>query len=99
MIRFLRARDFNHVKTTKMYVDWVKWRLSFRADKIKPEEIRTMLERPVMSISGLTRDNCLVILCQPRYHVPGAQTLDEMVRYGIFVIEKAIQKIDQEGLE
>ena len=58
-----------------------------------------MLERPVMAFAGKTRDNCIVILCQPRYHVPGAQSLDIMVRYGIFVIENAIKRIDAEGLE
>ena len=58
-----------------------------------------MLERPVMAFAGISRDNCIVILCQPKYHKPGAQTLDLMVRYGIFVIEKAIQRINAEGLE
>ena len=57
-----------------------------------------MLERPVMSLVGNTKDNCIIILCQPRYHIPGAQPIQELVRYGIFCLEKAIEKIDRDGL-
>mmetsp|Transcript_45239 Transcript_45239/g.60034 ORF Transcript_45239/g.60034 Transcript_45239/m.60034 type:complete len:196 (+) Transcript_45239:284-871(+) len=82
-----------------MYVAWVKWRLDFRADRTDPESIRGMLERPVMSLMSTTRDNCVLILCQPRFHEPSAQQLEQLVRYGIFVIEKAIEKIEREGLQ
>jgi len=72
LIRFLRARDFNLEKTQVMYVQWVKWRLSYKADQINPNEIRTMLERPVMAIAGRTMDNCIVLIIQPKFHHPGA---------------------------
>ena len=55
-----------------MYTAWVKWRLEYRADKIRPEEIRGLLERPTMSIRGVTRDNCLILLIIPRFHDPKA---------------------------
>merc|ERR1711971_236030 len=69
------------------------------ADKIRPEEVRTMLERPVMAVAGRTRDNCIVLLVQPRFHEPGAQHIDDLVRYGIYIIERVIKQIDREGLE
>ena len=80
-----------------MYTAWVKWRLSFKADKIDTEQIRGMLERPVMSLVGTTKDNCVIVLCQPKYHDPGAQHIDDLVRYGIFIVEKAIEKINKNG--
>ena len=46
-----------------MFVAWVKWRLSYRADRISPEQIRGMLEIPVMKIAGYSRDNGVIILC------------------------------------
>ena len=73
-----------------MYAQWVKWRLSYQADKIKPEEIRSMLEKPVLALAGTTKENNVVLLVQPRFHSPGAQHIDDLVRYGIFVVERAI---------
>lgn len=50
-----------------------------------------------MKIVGETRDNCIIVLCQPRFHTPGVHHIDDLVRYGIFVIETAIKKIAREG--
>ena len=58
-----------------------------------------MLERPVMAVAGRTKDNCIVLLVQPRFHVPGAQHIDDLARYGIYIIEQVINKIDREGYE
>ena len=58
-----------------------------------------MLERPVMSLEGTTRDNCIIIVVRPRFHVPGAQPIEDLIRYGIFVVEKAIRRIERGNLE
>ena len=97
LIRFLRARDYDIPKTTQMYVNWVKWRLDYRADRIDPEQIRAMLEKETIKIVGHSIDNSLVVLVQARYHEPTAQHIDDLVRYGIFVTEQAIQRLEREG--
>ena len=84
-------------KSRLMFVAWVKWRLEYRADRISPELIRGMLEIPVMKIAGYSRDNGLIIVCQPRFHTPGQHHIDDLVRYGMFIVETAIKKIEREG--
>ena len=73
-----------------MYVNWVKWRLDYRADRINPEQIRAMLEKETIKMVGHSIDNSLVLLVQARFHEPTAQHIDDLVRYGIFITEQAI---------
>ena len=57
-----------------------------------------MLLMETMLLGGTTKDGSLVLLVRPRYHVPGAHHIDDLVRYGIFIVEKAIQRIEKEKL-
>ena len=56
-----------------------------------------MLEKPVMAVAGRTRDNSIILLVQPRFHEPGAQHIDDLLRYGIFIVEQIIKQIEREG--
>ena len=43
LMRFLRAREFELVPTVEMHEAWVRWRLTYKADMIRPTEIRELL--------------------------------------------------------
>ena len=99
LLRFLRARDFKMEPTTKMHDQWVRWRLSYKADQIRPSQIRDMLLRETMMLGPPTKDGCITLFIRPRYHVPGANHIDDLVRYGIFIVEQAINRIKAENLD
>ena len=48
--------------------------------------------------SGLTKDNCVILIIRPRFYLAGDQDIDTFVRYGMFVIEQAISRIETQGL-
>ena len=52
----------------------------------------------MMIHNGLTKDNCVILIVRPRFYLAGEQDIDTFVRYGMFVIEQAIQRIETQGL-
>ena len=50
-------------------------------------------------IVSTTRDNCILIVCQMRHYTAGSVQKEELIRYGMYCVDKAIQKIEAEGLQ
>jgi len=48
-----------------------------------------MLLKETIVIHRHDKENRLAIVVRPRFHSPGSQTIEELVRYGIFLIERA----------
>ena len=80
-----------------MHEAWVRWRLTFKADQIRPSEIKELLLRETMILGPITKNNNLTLLVRVRYHVPGTHHIDDLVRYGIFVVEQAMNRIKAEN--
>jgi hypothetical protein len=49
-------------------------------------------------IGGVDRQNQLCIICRPKFHLPGNFSIEELVSYGLFILETAIKKIEKENL-
>ena len=96
LLRFLRARDFKLAPTVEMHEAWVRWRLTYKADMIRPTEIRELLLKQTLMLGPITKDNKLSLLVRTRYHVPGDHDIDDLMRYGIFCVEQAMKRIKEE---
>lgn len=97
--RLLVARDYKNEKSFEMFKKWVDWRLSFKVDQIDVEEIRVHLQTEKIILHKEDKLGRLCVLVRPRYHDPGSSDLDVMIRYGMFLIEKAIQQSEGKGNE
>ncbi len=78
-----------------MWEKWVKWRLEFKIDQIEPRKIRHLLMKHTIILHGHDRDNRFCVLVRPRYHTPGEQELEEMIHYGILLIERATKRTEE----
>ena len=98
LLRFLRARDFKVDASAKMHDAWVRWRLSYKADQIRPSQIRDMLLLETFVLGPINKDGCISLFIRPRFHTPGTFHIDELVRYGIFCVEMAVKQIEAQNL-
>ena len=72
-----------------MFKKWVDWRMEFKADQIEPESIRKLLIKETIVLHGFDKAKRFCIIIRPRFHNPGQQTLEDLIRYGVFLIEQA----------
>jgi hypothetical protein len=98
LARFYLARECDEKEALKMYEAWIRWRAEFKADCIDKEEIKPLLMKETIIFGGKDKENRLSIVVRARYHNPGDQNLDQLIRYGIFLIEQASEKVRAEGL-
>ena len=61
---------------------------------INPEDIKKMLIKETIILHGTDKDNRFCIIVRPRYHNPGLFTIDELIRYGIFIIDQATKQTE-----
>ena len=87
LVRLLRAREWDVKKGFDMYVKWVNWRLDFKADQIDPDSIKSLLLKETIVLHGCDKLKRYCLIIRPRFHNPGSQTLEDLIRYGIYLIE------------
>ena len=89
------ARDYTVKKSFERFQKWVNWRLEYKSDQIDPEEIRHLLLKETIILHKFDKSNRYCIIIRPRYHNASGQTIEELIRYGIFLIEKATERTEQ----
>lgn len=96
--RFLIARDFKVPKALEMWKKWYNWRITYRADSIKEEEIEGNLKSGKAYWQGHDKNKhpCLVI--KTRRHFPGQGTVEDNIRFGVHTIEQGVEKMQQNGV-
>ena len=82
-------------KALDMWNKWVLWRLEFRFDLMDPNKFNHLLMKHTIILHGHDKANRFCVLVRPRYHTPGEQTLEEMIHYGIFLIEQATKRTEE----
>ena len=55
--------------------------------------------RETFVLGPLTKDGNITLLIRPKFHTPGTFHIDDLVRYGIFCVEKAVQQIESKKLK
>ncbi|TNV76633.1 hypothetical protein FGO68_gene711 [Halteria grandinella] len=95
--KFLWARDFDVPKAIEMYKKSLAWRLDFKPDEITAESIKPILMSERVIVTGQDKEGRACLVITSRHHTPGEFTIEEMTRYGIFHLEKAIKEGEARG--
>jgi len=76
MVRLLFAREFHVEKSMKMWRKWVNWRMEFKADEIKEEDVARELQSGKAFWHGFDKLGNPVLVVKVKYHRPGVSTQD-----------------------
>ena len=97
LIRLLRARDFKVPEAFEMWKRWHEWRITYRAESIMKSEMLPHIQTGkafYFSADKLNRP-CLVV--RARHHWPGQFSIEDTMRYSIYLVEKGVKKADKLG--
>lgn len=97
IVRLLVAREYKVDQAYEMFKKWVNWRLEFKADMIDPMSIKPLLIKETIILHGFDKENRFCIVVRPRFHTPGKQSLEDLIRYGIYLIEQATARTEARG--
>lgn len=99
ILRFLTAREFDSAKAFEMWKKWVDWRLSYKPEQISPTEecVRKQLETGKLVWHKTDKGNRPCLYYRMRYHVPNLTSLDDTLRFLIYMIEKGCNESDKLG--
>ena len=91
LMRLMIARNYEIENSFEMWKKWVNWRLEYKADEINETEIANelMSGKAFWHKQNLDNNPCLVV--KVRYHDPEQSSIESMVKFGIFLIEKGIK--------
>jgi len=95
--RFLIARDFKVPKALEMWKKWYHWRITYRADAIEESEIESELESGKAFWYGHNKMNNPCLIVRTRRHFPDQSTTDKTIRFGVYMIEKGVNKMKENG--
>jgi hypothetical protein len=93
--RHLRARNWNVKKSTKMLKDTLKWRLQYKPDEIRWEEIAREAETGKIYRSNYL-DKCGRTVLVMRPGCQNSKSTKGQIRYLVYCMENAILNLSQE---
>ncbi len=95
--RFLYAREFKIKETYEMYKNSVQWNIEYKPEEIQAESIKGLLMSQRWITFGRDKKGRATLIVRPRFHNVNEFPMDQMLRYGIFMVEKAIRLTESYG--
>jgi len=95
--RFLIAREYKIPKAMEMWKKWYNWRITYKADEIKEEEIAHELKTGKAFWCGHDKEKRPCLILKIRRHFPKACPIEETLRFGIYLIEKGVKLMEELG--
>ncbi|KAL8095130.1 hypothetical protein AgCh_036547 [Apium graveolens] len=93
ILRFLRARNWNTRKATKMMKDAFKWQLDFKPEKIRWEDIAHEAETgKIYRADYFDKHGRSVVVMRPGYE--NSTSNEGKIKYLVYCIEKAIKSME-----
>jgi len=89
--RFLMAKNFNEKKALEMWTNWRKWRLEYRVDDITEKDVENELKQGKAFFHGFDKMGRPCIVVKIKRHRPGEISVEETVRFGVYMMEKGIK--------
>lgn len=88
--RFLIARNYNVEKATLMLQNHIEWRAANLP--VSREEVLTEGQRGILMIKGKSKLGYQIMTARGRMQRPKERNLEEMLRGGIYLVEKALDE-------
>lgn len=97
MIRLLRAREYKIPQAFEMWKKWYEWRITYKAESITKSEMLPQIQtgKAFYYLTDKQKRPCLIV--RARYHWPGQFSLEDTMRYSIYLVEKGVKKSDKLG--
>lgn len=89
--RFLLAKNFKEKQALEMWQNWRKWRIEYKVDEISEKEIENELKQGKAFFHGYDKEGRPCIVIKVKRHRPGQISVEETIRYGVYMIEKGIR--------
>jgi len=80
-----------------MYKNSVQWNLEYKPEAIEPASIQGLLLSQRWITFGRDKVGRATLIVRPRFHTPDEYPMEQMLRYGIFMVEKAIRLTESYG--
>lgn len=95
-VRFLIAKEFKIPVALNLWKDWVNWRVTTKPENIMPKDVPNEIETRKAIWFGKDKQShpCLVVKISRTNPKVDPQ---EMVKFGLYLLEKGIKEADVEG--
>ncbi|KAL8056378.1 hypothetical protein ABFX02_04G116300 [Erythranthe guttata] len=95
--RFLRARDLDAEKASRMFIKYLTWRRSFvPKGSISKSEVTNQIGMNKMFMQGTDKRGCPVSIFFGGRHFPSKGGNEELKRFVVFVLDKLCSRIPTE---
>jgi hypothetical protein len=91
----MTARDNDEDKAFDMWKNWFEWRMTYHPDKISIESIERQLKKNKAFIQGYDKEGRPCLIIKGARHIPEECDVEEMMRYMVYVLERACEKADE----
>jgi|EP00945_MAST-04E_sp_MAST-4E-sp1_P006082 hypothetical protein len=97
ILRFARARDLDPDEAILMIEKWRLWRLEAEIDSITEETVKNEIGSGKAYFHGFDRKGRACLIVRPRLHDPNKRDINEVMRFGVYMLEKGIQLSETKG--
>lgn len=94
LLRYLRARDWNLDKSSKMLFETLTWRKSFRPHEITAESMKGIFDLGGLYRNGHDKFSRPVVYIKPGAYNP--YSAEQRIKYLVWVLESSIQDMEEE---
>ena len=97
LLRFARARDLDANEAIVMIEKWRRWREEADIDSITEETVRNEIDSGKAYFNGYDRQGRACCILRPRLHDPNKRDINEVMRFGVYMLEKGINLSEERG--
>ncbi|PIN20907.1 Phosphatidylinositol transfer protein PDR16 [Handroanthus impetiginosus] len=95
ILRFLRARNWNTKKAAKMLKDDIKWRLEYKPEKIRWDDVAREGETgKIYRTNYLDKEGRTVLIMRPGFQ--NTNSVEGQIKYLVYCMENAISNLDHD---
>ena len=98
ILRFARARELDVDATVDMMVKWKEWRVEAEIDDITEVSVQNEIASGKAYFHGFDKKGSACCIVRPRLHDPTARDINEVMRFGVFLLEKGITLSEEKGM-
>ncbi|KAJ8759340.1 hypothetical protein K2173_006860 [Erythroxylum novogranatense] len=92
--RFLRARELDIEKASKLFLKYLSWRRSFVPNgSISPSEIPNELAQNKLFMQGVDKQNRPIVIVFGARHKPYKGSLEEFKRFVVFTLDRICARL------
>lgn len=93
--RFYALQNKDKSSTIKRWQKWSEYRAKYHPERITEKDIPVQIKTGKAFIHGHDKENRPCVVIKQSLHIPGQTDMEEMIRYGFYILEKAFKLAEQ----